>query len=224
MDFVVTGARLIDGTGADPIENGALVVKGDRITYAGDAAGLSDDDAALPTVDASGKTLIPGIVDAHVHICWNGRESVLVSIERDRDDLLLGAVETVRNTLLSGTTSLRDIGGHYFLEMSIRKAINAGQIVGPRMRVSGRVLAMTGGHAYFIAHEADGPDEMRKAAREQIRAGADVIKMMATGGAATPGQDVHASQFTVEEMKAAVDAAHAAGRTAAAHCHGTGGI
>jgi imidazolonepropionase-like amidohydrolase len=92
------------------------------------------------------------------------------------------------------------------------------------MRTSGRVLAMTGGHAYFIAREADGPDEMRKAAREQIRAGADTIKMMATGGAATPRQDVNASQLTVEEMTAAVDAAHAVGRTAAAHCHGTGGI
>jgi imidazolonepropionase-like amidohydrolase len=108
--------------------------------------------------------------------------------------------------------------------MSLRKAINAGHIVGPRMRTSGKVLTMTGGHGYFIAREADGPDDMRKAAREQLRAGADTVKMMATGGAATPGQDVNASQFTVEEMKAAVDAAHALGRTAAAHCHGTGGI
>lgn len=92
------------------------------------------------------------------------------------------------------------------------------------MRTSGKVLCMTGGHGYFIARQADGPDEMRKAAREQLRAGADTVKMMATGGAATPGQDVNASQLTVEEMKAAVDAAHALGRTAAAHCHGTGGI
>ncbi|MEM6283490.1 MAG: amidohydrolase family protein [Chloroflexota bacterium] len=224
MDFVVTGARLIDGTGAAAIENGVLYIKGERIAYAGDDAGLPDEAQAVSTIDAAGKTLIPGIIDAHVHICWNGRESVLVSIARDRDELMLGAVETVRNTLLSGVTALRDIGGHHYLEMSIRKAINTGQIIGPRMRVSGRILAMTGGHAYFIAREADGPDEMRKAAREQMRAGADVIKMMATGGAATPGQDVNASQLTVEEMKAAVDTAHAMGRTAAAHCHGTGGI
>jgi imidazolonepropionase-like amidohydrolase len=92
------------------------------------------------------------------------------------------------------------------------------------MRTSGKVIAMTGGHAHFIAREADGPDEVRKAAREQIKAGADTVKLMATGGSATPGQDIHASQLTLEEMAAAVDAAHSVGRTVAAHCHGTGGI
>ena len=90
--------------------------------------------------------------------------------------------------------------------------------------MSGRIIAMTGGHAHFIAREADGPEEVRKAAREQIKAGADTIKLMATGGAATPGQDVMASQLTVEELRAAVEVAHAMGRTAASHCHGTGGI
>jgi imidazolonepropionase-like amidohydrolase len=108
--------------------------------------------------------------------------------------------------------------------MALRQAINAGFIQGPRMRTSGKVICMTGGHGYFIAREADGPNEMRKAAREQIKAGADTVKMMATGGAATPGQDVMASQLTVEEMAAAVDAAHSMGRTTASHCHGTGGI
>ncbi len=224
MDYIVTGATVIDGTGTAPQTDAVVYVTGERIAYVGDLAGLPAEAANLPSVDAAGKTVIPGLIDAHVHVCWNGRESVLVSIQRDRDELMLGAVETVNNILKTGTTAVRDIGGHHFLEMSLRKAINAGQIPGPRMRTSGRVLAMTGGHGYFIAREADGPDEMRKAAREQIRAGADTVKMMATGGAATPGQDVNASQFTVDEMKAAVDAAHAAGRTTAAHCHGTGGI
>jgi imidazolonepropionase-like amidohydrolase len=108
--------------------------------------------------------------------------------------------------------------------MSLRQAINAGHIAGPRMRTSGKVIAMTGGHGHFIAREADGPDEVRKAAREQIKAGADTVKLMATGGTATPGQDIMASQLTVEEMAAAVEAAHSLGRTVAAHCHGTGGI
>ena len=83
---------------------------------------------------------------------------------------------------------------------------------------------MTGGHAHFIAREADGADDVRKAAREQIKAGADTVKLMATGGSATPGQDIHASQLTLEEMAAAVDAAHSMGRTVAAHAHGKGGI
>jgi imidazolonepropionase-like amidohydrolase len=138
--------------------------------------------------------------------------------------IVLEAVDIVKRILSTGTTTVRDVGGHDYVEMALRQAINSGFIAGPRMRTSGKVIAMTGGHAHFIAREADGPDEVRKAAREQIKAGADTVKLMATGGSATPGQDIHASQLTLEEMAAAVDAAHSVGRTVAAHCHGTGGI
>lgn len=223
-EYVVAGCTLIDGTGNDPVENAALHVRDGKIAWVGALSALPENARSLEQVDASGKTVIPGIIDAHIHVCWNGFESVLELINRDRDLIILEAVNTVKRVLATGTTTVRDIGGHDYVEMSLRKAINAGHIAGPRMRTSGKVLCMTGGHGYFIARQADGPDEMRKAAREQLRAGADTIKMMATGGAATPGQDVNASQLTVEEMKAAVDAAHALGRTAAAHCHGTGGI
>lgn len=224
MELVLTGATLIDGTGADPVANAAVYVKDGKIAWVGSADDLPADASNAPTEDISGKTLMPGLIDAHIHVCYNGEESVFVLLEKDRDDLVLEAVQTVGKVLSHGVTTLRDIGGEKYIEMSLRKAINAGWIKGPRMKTSGRVIAMTGGHAHFIAREADGPDEVRKAAREQIKAGADTIKLMATGGSATPGQDIMASQFTVEEMKAAVDAAHAMGRTVAAHCHGTGGI
>jgi imidazolonepropionase-like amidohydrolase len=224
MSFVLTNATLIDGTGRDPIQRAALHVRGKKIAWVGSIADLPADAKGDLEIDVSGKTIIPGLIDAHVHVCWNGRESVLELIKRDRDRIVLEAVDTVRRILATGVTTVRDIGGHDYVEMSLRQAINAGHIVGPQMKVSGKVISMTGGHAYFIAREADGPQEVRKAAREQIKAGADTIKLMATGGAATPGQDVHASQFTVEEMAAAVEAAHAMGRTTAAHCHGTGGI
>jgi imidazolonepropionase-like amidohydrolase len=223
-DYVVTGATLIDGTGRDPVANAALFVKGDRVAWAGTAADLPADAKQAATIDAGGKWLIPGIIDAHIHICWNGRENVMDLVHRDRDLIVLEAVETVRNVLKTGTTTVRDIGGHDYVEMSIRKAINAGYIVGPRMRTSGKIITMTGGHAHFIAREADGPDDVRRAAREQMKAGADTVKLMATGGAATPGQDVQASQLTLEELQAAVEAAHAMGRTVATHCHGIGGI
>jgi imidazolonepropionase-like amidohydrolase len=144
--------------------------------------------------------------------------------ENDRDRLALEAVGTLRAILHCGTTTVRDIGGHDYLEMSLRRAVEAGMIEGPRMRCVGKVISMTGGHGYFIAREADGPDEMRKAAREQLKRGADAIKLMATGGAATPGQDVHASQLSVEEMKAAIDEAHKLGKKSAAHAHGVQGI
>lgn len=224
MEFVLIGCTLIDGTGRDPIPNAALHVQDQRIVWAGALAQLPADARQLPQQDVPGQTVIPGLIDAHIHVCWNGRESVLELVKRDRDMIILEATVTVRSVLASGTTTVRDIGGHNYVEMALRQAINAGFIVGPRMRTAGKVICMTGGHANFIAREADGPNEMRKAAREQIKAGADTVKMMATGGAATPGQDVMASQLTVEEMAAAVDAAHSMGRTTAAHCHGTGGI
>lgn len=224
MEFVLTGGTVIDGTGANPVPDAAIHVKDGRIAWVGPVGQLAPEAASLPQEDVTGKTIIPGLVDPHIHICFNGRESVFVAIVKDRDTVLLEAVDTVRRVLAQGTTSIRDIGGWQFIEMSIRKAINNGWIQGPRMRTSGHVIAMTGGHAHFIAREADGPLEITKAAREQIKAGADTIKMMATGGTATPGQDIMASQLTVEELKAAADVAHAMGRTAAAHAHGTGGI
>ncbi|GAB4413091.1 MAG: amidohydrolase family protein [Anaerolineae bacterium] len=224
MDYVLTHATLIDGTGRDPLADAAMWVRDGRIAWVGPVAALPAEARAVSERDASGRTVIPGLIDAHVHVCWNGRESVLELVRRDRDLIVLEAVKTLRRILASGTTTVRDIGGHDYVEMALRKAINAGFIAGPRMRTSGKVIAMTGGHGYFIAREADGPDEVRKAAREQIKAGADTVKLMATGGAATPGQDVMASQFTVEELAAAVQAAHALGRTTATHCHGTGGI
>jgi imidazolonepropionase-like amidohydrolase len=224
MEFLLTGCTLIDGAGREPIAGAALHVRDGRIAWAGPQTALPAEARQINPQDISGRTVIPGLIDAHIHVCWNGRESIFDLIHRDRDLLLLEAVTSVRNILASGTTTVRDIGGHDYMEMSLRTAIQQGLIQGPRMRTSGKIIAMTGGHGHVAAREADGPDEMRKAAREQIKAGADTIKMMATGGAATPGQDIQASQLTVEEMAAAVQAAHAMRRTAAAHCHGTGGI
>lgn len=224
MEFVLVGATLIDGTGGNPVENAAVHVKNGRIAWVGSASDMPDSAKNAPQQDISGKWLLPGLIDAHIHVCYNGEESVFVLLEKDRDLLVLEAVQTLGKLLAHGVTTVRDIGGEKYIEMSLRTAVNAGYIKGPRMKTSGKVIAMTGGHAHFIAREADGPDEMRKAAREQIKAGADTVKLMATGGSATPGQDIMASQFTVEEMKAAVEAAHAMGRTVAAHCHGTGGI
>lgn len=224
MEFVLSGATLFDATGAAPIPNAAVHVKDGRIVWAGPAADLPTSARNVPQRDVSSKWILPGLIDAHIHICYNGEESVFALLEKSRDLLVLEAVRTLSRILSHGTTTVRDIGGEKYIEMSLRSAIQAGYIKGPRMRTSGRVIAMTGGHAHFIAREADGPEEVRKAAREQIKAGADTVKLMATGGSATPGQDIMASQFTVEEIKAAVDAAHAMGRTVAAHCHGTGGI
>jgi len=224
MRYVLTGATLIDGKGGAPLENAAVYVEGERIAWVGSAADLPAEAQDAKQFDVSGKWLLPGLIDAHIHICYNGSESVFALLEKHRDELVLEAVDICKRTLSHGVTAIRDVGGEQFIEMSLRNAINRGFIEGPRMKLSGRVISMTGGHAHFIAREADGPDEMRKAAREQIKAGADLVKLMATGGTATPGQDIHASQLTVEEISAVTEVAHMMGRKVAAHCHGTGGI
>ncbi len=224
MKFVLTGATLIDGNGGEPLTNAAVYVEGERIAWVGSAADLPAAAQDCEQIDVSGKWLLPGLIDAHIHICYNGEESVFALLEKHRDELVLEAVDICKRVLSQGVTTVRDVGGEQYIEMALRKAITAGFIQGPRMKLSGRVISMTGGHAHFIAREADGPDEMRKAAREQIKAGADIVKLMATGGSATPGQDIHASQLTVEEISAVTEVAHMMGRTVAAHCHGTGGI
>ncbi|MDE2859682.1 MAG: amidohydrolase family protein [Chloroflexota bacterium] len=224
MKFVLTGATLIDGNGGEPLTNAAVYVEGERIAWVGPAADLPAAAQDCEQIDVSGKWLLPGLIDAHIHICYNGEESVFALLEKHRDELVLEAVDICKRVLSQGVTTVRDVGGEQYIEMALRNAINRGFIQGPRMKLSGRVISMTGGHAHFIAREADGPDEMRKAAREQIKAGADIVKLMATGGSATPGQDIHASQLTVEEISAVTEVAHMMGRTVAAHCHGTGGI
>ena len=224
MGLLLTGFTLIDGTGRDPLPNAALYAKEGRLVWLGPQADLPAEARQVPARDASGRTIIPGLIDAHVHVCWNGREDVLQLVKRERDYLVLEGAATLKKILASGTTAVRDIGGQDYIEMSLRWAVEAGHIIGPRMRTSGKIITMTGGHGHFAAREADGVDELRKAAREQIKAGADTVKLMATGGVATKGQDIQASQFTVEEMAAAAQAAHAMGRTVAAHCHGAGGI
>ena len=224
MGYVLTGATVIDGNGGAPLENAAVHVDGERIAWVGSAAELPAEARDAEQIDVSGKWLLPGLIDAHIHICYNGSDSVFTLLEKHRDDLVLEAVDICERTLAQGVTTIRDVGGEQYIEMSLRNAISRGFIRGPRMKLSGRVISMTGGHAHFIAREADGPHEMRKAAREQIKAGADLVKLMATGGSATPGQDIHASQLTVEEISAVTEVAHMMGRPVAAHCHGTGGI
>ncbi len=222
--LLIADCILWDGSGSDPLPHAGIWVRDRAIHWTGPMAACPAEAREAPCLDATGLTAIPGLIDAHLHVCWNGREPVHDLVHRDRDALLLEAVQTLGRILASGTTAVRDVGGQDYMEISLRRAVQAGHIRGPRMRAAGKIICMTGGHGHVVAREADGPEEVRKAAREQIKAGADLVKLMATGGAATPGQDVQATQLTVEEMAAAVQAAHAMGRRVAAHCHGTQGI
>jgi imidazolonepropionase-like amidohydrolase len=219
--LVLSGARLIDGTGAEPVRGRSVVVEGGVITAV-------VDDARAPRgsgIDLAGHTLLPGLINCHVHLCL-GAEPDPVRPLRD-EPLALTAIKALmraRQTLEGGVTTVRDLGGREYVEISLRRAIQEGLVEGPRIVAAGRPVCMTGGHGHWLAREADGPDDARRAVREQLKAGADVIKLIATGGVMTPGVEPGAPQLSLDEMRAAVEEARRAGRRTAAHAMASTGI
>jgi len=233
---VFVGARLLDGRSPDPIPDGVLVTDDQgRIVAAGPAASISAPGDA-ERVDASGLTLLPGIIDCHVHLCLR-LEPVAEQTQRSATDLVVRALQTGRSFLEGGVTTIRDAG---YTPAGIKRAFAAGDFPGPRTQVSCTPLSQTGGHGDGWTPSgsildtqvsdlppgiADGVDAVRRAARLQIRAGADWLKVMATGGVLSAADTPDASQFTVDEIGAIVEEAKAAGiKGTLAHAEGTTGI
>jgi imidazolonepropionase-like amidohydrolase len=235
---VIRAARLLVGTGAAAIANAAIVVRGDRIVAAGPAASVSVP-AGARVIDLGDATLMPGFIDAHTHVVGRVLNDPRKDGEATRDypglSAILG-VENVRKTLMSGFTTIRNVGASRFEDVSLRFAINEGAIPGPRMQTGAHSLGITGGHCDengfapgmfdgdFRTGIADGPDQVRAAVRYQVKYGADVIKTCATGGVLSEGDAVGVLQYTYEELKAMVDEAGKLERKVAAHAHGTEGI
>jgi imidazolonepropionase-like amidohydrolase len=219
---ILAGALLIDGSGAPAVAGRTVVVEGGRIT-----AVVGERDAPAGTVRRlDGLTLLPGLINCHVHLCFGGEADPAAAMLKDSyAATVIKAVLRARQTVEAGITTVRDLGGRDYAELSVRDAVRTGLVPGPRMLCAGRGICITGGHGWhLIAREADGPDEVRKGVREQIKAGADVIKIFATGGVMTPGVDPNAAQLTLDEVRAAIEEAGKAGRRTAAHAQGSDGI
>ena len=220
--MILRGAMLIDGTGAPPLRDRAVVLDDRRI-----AAVVPDhqarDGAAL---DLGGLTLLPGLINCHVHLCLSGDADPSRTLSDETyAATVVGAVVHARRTVEAGVTTVRDLGGGEYAEIAVRDGVRAGIIAGPRVLCAGRAVCMTGGHGWrMLGRQADGVDDVRKAVREQLRAGADVIKLVATGGVMTPGVDPRAAQLTLDELRAGVDEAHRARRRIAAHAMADEGI
>jgi len=223
VPLCIRNVLLIDGAGARQ-ERATLVTEGSRIAAVGPDARVKVPKGAR-VIEGKGMALLPGLIDCHVHYCLDASPDAIRSLERDDPTVTaVKAVAHARATLEAGITTVRDVGSRDHISISITRAIRAGIVPGPRTLNAGLAICMTGGHAWFIGRQADGPEEVVKAVREQIRAGADVIKFIATGGVLTPGVSPGEAQFTFEELRAGMEEAARAGRRVAAHAHGAEGM
>ncbi len=222
MRYLFKNACIFDGEIHWPSDS-ALLIENEHVVSLGPATAFDGIDA--PIVDCTGLSILPGLIDCHVHLCF-GAESQLLALLGQMNDAQIAsrALQNAHATLRGGVTTVRDLGGVRNVEISIRNEIRARRWLGPTILASGRMICMTGGHGWFVGIEADGPLAVRTAVRENIKAGADLIKMMATGGVMTPGVDPLAAHFSLEEMRAGVDEARRLGRRVASHALGRDGI
>jgi len=222
MKALFENARVIDGKGE--VFTGAVAVDGKKIlqVHRGAAAGAYD---GFERVDVRGMALLPGFIDCHVHLRSDGNPDPRAQVHADSIGLVaLRCAANALKALEAGITTIRDCGCTGHVDFALRKAVAEGLVKTPRLVLSGIPICMTGGHGWDVMLEADGPDEVRKAARLQLRAGADNVKFIATGGILTPGTEIGVAQLTAEEMRAGIEEAHKAGRITAAHAHGAQGV
>jgi imidazolonepropionase-like amidohydrolase len=169
-------------------------------------------------VDTSGGTLLPGLIDCHVHLVYGGEKEPSLELTKLRPgEIVMRVLDNALKALDGGITSLRDLGGKDGLELAVREAFETGQRSGPTIRAAGSAICITGGHGCRDGRIADGPVEVVKAVREQIHLGADVIKMMATGGVMTKGVRPEDAHYTMEELAAGFREGHRFGKPCAAH-------
>jgi imidazolonepropionase-like amidohydrolase len=238
---VVKAGRLYDGTG-DAYHHGkqVVVIEGDRITAAGPSGQVKIPEGA-EVIDLSDATVLPGLIDCHTHLANRAdRYDEVLKFKDTPFHRSFAAVKNAKTTIEAGFTTIRDLGGPPFLAVDLRESINDGFVPGPRIVASGPGVSMTGGHGDLNNYApqvritmfpeerdyriADGPDQVRHVVRAQLKHGVDVIKIHATGGVLSRGDSPGSPQFTIDELRAAVEEAHAAGRKIAAHAHGPQGI
>ena len=222
MTTLYSGGLVFDGNGT-LLENHGVLVDGERISEVaptGEFESFSNE-----RIDTSGGTLMPGLIDCHVHLVYcGGADPRSDLLKLGTGKIVMNAFHNAQKTLDSGVTSIRDLGGRDFLEFAVRDACNSGHQLGPTIMAAGKMVCMTGGHGNVFGRIADGPDEVLKAVREQIHAGSDVIKLMATGGIMTPGVNPEDAHYTEEELRVGVKEGHRFNRKCASHAQGAAGI
>jgi imidazolonepropionase-like amidohydrolase len=220
MNTIIKGGVIIDGTGAPP-KQVDLEITGGRITAVGQAGRGSGSGARV--IDAGGLYVLPGFINCHIHFSLNAGKHPMNDLKKtDAYTLTIQGVQVASRLLKAGVTTVRDMGAKDLEVLALRNAINSGMLQGPTIMAPGQALLMTGGH--FSGAEVDGVSSCLSAARAQIKAGADFIKVMATGGLGKPDEVPGAQELTDEEIAACFKIAHMAGKPCASHAHGVEGI
>jgi imidazolonepropionase-like amidohydrolase len=230
---LVRAGHLLDVKTGKILDGQTIVVTGDTISSVA-ATSAVPTQAGDTVVDLGNMTVMPGLIDVHTHITGEPNFDPYFELtQTDAKEAIQGVVNA-RTTLMAGFTTIRNVGAGGYTDVDLRDAINQGQVPGPHMQVSGPALGITGGHCdenllpikYHVTGDgvADGIGGVQQKVRQNIKYGVDVIKICATGGVLSKGDDPQASQYTIEEMRAIVADAHRLGRKVAAHAHGSQGI
>lgn len=223
---VITAARIANEAVDGWLTDHAVIIEGDKIVSITPKSQLPADIATTAVVhDLGDVSLLPGLVDAHCHMhcsaTWNAQS---LALSEDDTMLTMRAVTAMRKALLAGTTTIRDIGSRNEVAFPVRRAVESGAIPGPRMLVAGTPITITAGHCWFFGTQADTTDQVVTAVRNQVRQGANVIKMMATGGMFTPTANPRRPQYSAETLKAAVTEAERSGVQIVAHTLAAEGV
>jgi imidazolonepropionase-like amidohydrolase len=223
MSEVLTAPRVF--TGEQTLNDAAVVIGDLSVDWVGGAGALPAEFAALPRTDYPGATILPGLIDGHVHLALDGgpEPAARMRAETDAQQLVL-MLRSARDLLGVGVTTARDLGARGYLDVVVRDAIAAGLARGPRMVVAASPVTVTGGHCWFMGGEADSEDDLRRMVRTHHKHGADLIKVMSTGGFMTKGSAPWHAQFTTAQLAVIVEEARRVGKRVAAHAHGTEGI
>ena len=226
MKHIIQSDRLIDGSGSTPLQNGAIVIEGDKISKICTSNELTDADKNQAEVlSVPGGSILPGFIEMHSHIhCSSEADAYEHFSTESNETFLLRGTQAVRSALSSGVTTMRDLGSKNEVVFPLREGINRGIVPGPRLLVAGTPVTTTGGHCNMFGTEANTSEEVVKAIRQQFKLGADCIKIMSTGGGFTPGTNVRAPQYSSEILKKAVNDAERLGLKVAAHCHAAEGV
>ena len=217
--WALLNARLIDGNPGGYAGHGGVLIVDGRIAASGPDVG-PDSVGDVRRVDAGNRTVVPGLVDCHVHLTWSAQAAPVATLIEERDSaaiLALRAAANAQSALERGTTTLRDLGSPNEAIFALRDSIARGVVRGPRLLAAGYVITTPSGHCHYVGRHATDAESARRMAMDQIDAGADVIKVMTSGGLHTPGSDPGTPQFSVEALRAIADAAHAAGRRVTGH-------